>query len=455
MNLDEALKHTAVIGAAGKMGSGISLILLEEISLLEAKNTGEVGKGGYRLHLIDSDVSALSNLRIYLRTHLKKMAERQINRLRQAFANNPKLVSNEEMIVAYVEGAMDIIHPAVQVEEAKNATLVFEAVGEDLSLKCEVFRRLLSVSTQPVNIFTNTSSIPIHVLNESGHLQNRIIGFHFYSPPAVQKLVELIPLGNGEPLLYEWAYELSKRLQKRLVVSRDVAGFIGNGFLVREALYACAKVRELTAKYSLPQAIYIVNKVTQELLLRPMGIFQLLDYVGIPIASKIGQVMNSYLSHGCYDDALIESMLRESITGGQFTNGFQKDGFFRYHEHDIVAVYSLEEKKYIPLEGEWKREADEFCGGLPPSHEPWKTLHKKQNREPLIKKYFDELSHLNTPGAELARNFLYRDCEICRTLLFDRIAPHQDDIKAVLQNGFFHLYSPEEAIRREGNLCAL
>lgn len=455
MNLDEALKNIAVIGAAGKMGSGISLLLLQELALMEAAQTGHVGKGRYVLYLIDVTSKRLEGLQNYLRSHLIRTAELQINRLRQAFSSNPSLVSNQQIVDAFVVGALDIVHFSTAVEEARQATIVFEAVEEDLQVKTAIYHKLVDGNSTPVYVFTNTSSIPIHVLNDSGGLHSRIIGFHFYNPPSVQKLVELIPLTNGEPLLYEWAYELAKRIKKTLILSKDVAGFIGNGFLLREALFACAKVRELATRYPLYQAIYMINKVTQDFLIRPMGIFQVLDFVGIDVASKIGHVMNAYLVLSSYDDELIESMVQAQLIGGQSPETFQKNGFFQYDQHKISGVYCLEKKEYISLDkGSWKSEADQALGALPTAYAPWKTLHKEQDVDSKIRAYFEELLRQRHLGAELARAFLYRDGEISRTLVADGIAHGADDVKAVLKNGFYHLYGPEEALLSESDRCA-
>ncbi|SCA62655.1 hypothetical protein SCG7086_AC_00130 [Chlamydiales bacterium SCGC AG-110-P3] len=66
-SLDEALRDVAVVGAAGKMGSGISLLLLQEQARLEAEATGAVGSGRYRITLIDSSEEGLDGLRKYLK----------------------------------------------------------------------------------------------------------------------------------------------------------------------------------------------------------------------------------------------------------------------------------------------------------------------------------------------------------------------------------------------------
>lgn len=443
MNLTEALEQVAVIGAAGKMGSGISFLLLKEVALLELQQTGNLGQGSYHITLVDNNRSALSALKTYLRKHLTLFAERQINQLRRFFSNNLQLVSNHDIVFFFVERALDLVSFALEVEEAQHATIVFEAVIEDLSIKTALFRRLTKSSHQPLYFFTNTSSIPIHVLNESANLKNRIIGFHFYNPPAVQKLVELIPLENGEPLLYAWACELAKNMGKQIVLSKDIAGFVGNGFFLREALFACAKARELASFYPMHQALYMVNKVTQEFLVRPMGIFQLLDFVGIDICSRIGTVMNTYLSHGSYDDSLIEKMMQMDIRGGQHPDGSQKNGFLCYENHEITGVYSLEENRYILFnEGDWKADADALLGTLPTPIPSWKLLHKKTNQKDSLKSYFESLSSEKTLGANLACEFLYRDKEISRCLVDDGVAFSIEDVKTVMKNGFYHLYGP-------------
>ena len=66
--MDESiLQRVAVIGAAGKMGRGIAQLLLQEMALLEAAQTGAVGKGSYRLVLVDADEQAVFGLRSLFR----------------------------------------------------------------------------------------------------------------------------------------------------------------------------------------------------------------------------------------------------------------------------------------------------------------------------------------------------------------------------------------------------
>lgn len=453
--LDKALKKVAIIGAAGKMGGGIALLLCQEMARCEAEGTGNVGSGDYKLTLIDVNEQALFALRKHLRAHLTKYAEKNINQLRRYFANNSVLVSNEEIIRAFVEGACDMISLQTEVAAAKNSTLVFEAIIEDIPTKSMVFSTLAATRQLEQYYFSNTSSIPISLLNDTCHLQNRIIGFHFYNPPAVQKLVEIVAPSSTDPKLKELAEELARRLQKTIVRARDAAGFIGNGQFIRELIFACQQAKGLmqTKGISLYKAIYLVNRITQEYLLRPMGIFQTADYVGLDICQNIAKIMSAYLPDRTIHEDLIDQMVAAKEIGGQTVDGSQKNGFFQYENHVITGVYSIEDKRYHALtEGSWYIEMDALLSKW--AHEPlsWKSLQSDRERKAKISAFFESLFHATTLAANLATDYAVRSKQIAQNLVNDGIAENIEDVDAVLENGFFHLYGigslpvPQEVI---------
>lgn len=441
--LDELLKHVAVIGAGGKMGSGIALLLLQEMARTELDKTGNVGGRDYSLTLIDLNDKSLFDLRRYLRTQIVKYAERKINFLRKAYANNSRLVSNEEMIDAFVEGACDLIRLEHDVTAAKKAHLVFEAIVEDVSVKTQLYNTLNANKQQMQYYFSNTSSIPLSLLNENCDLKNKIIGFHFYNPPAIQKLLEIISPKQLDPQLHSISLELAKRLQKKVVPSHDIAGFIGNGHFLREILFACSQARHLMQKHKIPltHAIYIVNKVTQEYLLRPMGIFQLMDYVGIDICQNIAKIMSKYLNDPSLHDDLIDAMVKANVIGGQHSDGSQKNGFFQYAHPVITGIYSLEDHHYHPLTNEtWLEQCKTLLGPRPDESLSWKNLQHDKESSSKMQKYFKDLLASNTEGNKLAATFLKQSHNIGQNLVKTGVANNIEDVNAVLENGFFHLY---------------
>lgn len=440
MELNEALKKVSVIGAAGKMGRGISFLLLQEIVRLRAENKNEV----YRLKLIDVNDYALHSLRQDLKEQLTHHAEKNINVIRTLYANQPALVSNGEIIQAFVEESLEIVYFDTDFEAAKDSKLIFEAIVENVDVKSKVFLKITQNNPNEPCIFTNTSSIPISVLNEKANLKNKIVGFHFYNPPAVQKLVELIVPETTDQTLQQFAYEMVARLHKISVTSADIAGFIGNGQFMREILFACQKVREFQREFSSIEAIYMINKLTQEWLIRPMGIFQLIDYVGLDICQKIAEIMQTYLGGEKFHDELIDSMNAAGIMGGQYSNGMQKNGFFQYEKNVPVGIYSLKDRQYHLFSQEkWKDRVDNFLGPLPEGHFFWKELHKDPDKNLKLEAYFQSLFEYDAFGAELAQVFLFKCRDIAQKLVEQKVARNIEDVNLVVINGFHQLYGPQ------------
>lgn len=436
MVLADDLKKVAVIGAAGKMGSGITLLLLIEIANQELKLHGKLGSSGCRLKAIDPNEEGLAGLKKYLRKQLLRYAEKNINALREAFANQPNLISNEEIILAFIAGALDMTDFGRSIDEAKGCSLIFEAALEEVGEKAKIFKQL---KNEGRFFFTNTSSIPIQLLSEKGEIEGRLIGFHFYNPPVVQKLIEIIAPEKVDPELKKEAEELAKLLNKVFVHSADVAGFIGNGFFVREICFAISLLNELAQEMGLTLAIQKIDSLTKNFLLRPMGIFQLIDYVGIDVAKKILHVMRTYLSDPVLQAPMIDEWLKAGIKGGQNFDGTPKDGLFQYSDSQPIKVFDFAQKKYVPLN-------KELGLGKPPLDYTWKALQKDPQRQEKIAEYFAKLLDEKTEGAVLASKYLKRCQEISKKLVEDRVAKSSQDVNLVLQNGFYHLYGPDTLI---------
>lgn len=415
--------HTAVLGAAGKMGSGIALLLLLEMAW----------NGEGMLTLVDVNEEAFPGLLRYLRDQVRKNAERGVNRLREKYAVRKDLIDNGEMIEAFVAEAMDRVRCVTTVGECRGVTRVFEAIVEDVGIKGRILKQLDELTGGKAWYFTNTSSIPISVLGEAAGVTGRIVGFHFYNPPAVQKLLEMIYPDRIEPALKETAEAIAKRLDKTVVFARDVAGFIGNGHFIREIVAACKRVSEWEKKMGREEALCSVNYVSQEFLIRPMGIFQLIDYVGVDVCAHIGKVMGTYLG-GDFVPELLEQMLQAGRKGGQHADGAQKEGIFRYDKGAPVEVYDLVSKRYVPYV------VNENVKQLPEGHLSWKAMAKRKDRAELLKKYLSELRRGSTWGCTWACQMLDESRAIAEKLVSDGVARSLDDVDTVLMNGFYHLY---------------
>ena len=439
MNYTERLSNVTVLGAAGKMGSGILLLTAQEMADLSLKPENK-GKA-FVINAIDVSNEALVGLMKYIRAQALKAAEKKTVQLRAAYADRADLIDNEEIILQYVEDVMLTIRPSVHLEVAYNSTLIFEAIKEDPELKVKILTQVDRNNPHKLWYFTNTSSIPITQLDEKANLGGRIIGFHFYNPPAVQKLVEVIKSDHTLPEVEEFALQYAKNLRKVVVPSNDFAGFVGNGHFMRDALHGIHEAENLAKESSLPEAIYMMNKVSQEYLVRPMGIFQLIDYVGVDVCQYIMSVMNPFLKDEDLHSNLLDRLIGQGILGGQYSDGSQKDGILKYEKGRPVGVYNPDTKEYVMIT-DFQAACDAKLGAMPASMQSWRSVAFSRQKEDLLKAIFDEIKTMDTLGAELARTYARCSKEIGLKLVADKVAFNENDVNTVLLTGFFHAYGP-------------
>lgn len=424
------------MGAAGKMGCGISVLLAQEMARLKSRQENR-GKT-YRLTLIDVRREVLEELLRYIEIQSARQANRNIQALRPLYQGHVGVEADEQVARAFVADTLSVIRTATDCREARNSRLVFEAVPETERLKIEALRQLKETCPEDTVFLSNTSSIPIQFLDREAGLDGRILGFHFYNPPVMQELVELISARTTRTELSDLAREIGRRLGKRLVPSRDIAGFIGNGHFVRDALYAVREVERLGDRFDDFEAIYALDRVSREGLLRPMGSFQLMDYVGIDVFSSILSVMTRHVAGETFKADLIDRMVSKGALGGQHVDGSQKDGFFRYEGRQPVSVYAPDRESYVPLRA--LGQVDDALGALAEAR--WKDLRTDTERARTLGDHFARLAASDTLGGRLTIAYLNESRRIGKKLASDGIAESPEDVNTVLTSGFHHLYGP-------------
>ncbi|MGE5342843.1 MAG: 3-hydroxyacyl-CoA dehydrogenase family protein [Candidatus Omnitrophota bacterium] len=439
MNYAERLENVTVLGAAGKMGSGILLLTVLEMADLSLQNENK--NRSFVLHAVDVSHQALTGLMHFLKAQVLKAAEKKVVQLRSVYKDREDLIENQDIINQYIFDVMTIVRPTTRIEAAYDSSVIFEAIVENPEVKVKLLSQIDRNNTKSPWFFTNTSSIPIHELDERAELGGRIIGFHFYNPPAVQKLAELIRAEKTLPELAEFSLAYAKNLKKKVVPSNDVAGFIGNGHFMRDALHGFAETQRLSQAMSFPEAVYIVNKVTQDYLVRPMGIFQLVDYVGLDVCRYIMSVMDPYVKDENLHSDLLDQFTDMGIKGGQFSDGSQKDGFLKYEKGRPTGVYDPATSRYVPY-SDIQAKGDQWIGAAPPSLLPWKTVIGMPNKDEALQTFFRELNGMTTPGAELAKRYGKRSMAIAKKLVADKVALCEADVNTVLLTGFFHSFGP-------------
>jgi 3-hydroxybutyryl-CoA dehydrogenase len=200
------------------------------------------------------------------------------------------------------------------------ADIVSENVAEEPELKRKLFAEMERIVSQDCLLTTNTSSVPIGTIGGDLRYPERLIGIHWFNPPAVMPLVELVrgPLTSDETVVR--ARALCANLHKETIeVTQDIPGFVVNRLqyaLLREALYL---VEAGVA------SIADVDRAV-ETTLAPRwcssGPLRLMDLAGLDTVEKVSAVLMPALSRSEAVPQLVQQLVAERAFGAKRGRGF-------------------------------------------------------------------------------------------------------------------------------------
>lgn len=165
------------------------------------------------------------------------------------------------------------------------ASLVIEAVVEDLAVKTQVFKLLDQIAPPDAILASNTSSISITKLAAATSRPDKVIGMHFMNPVPVMKLVEVIRGIATSDETYERVRTLSEKMDKIALDCQDSPGFVSNRVLmpmINEAIFA------LYEGVATRESIDGIMKLGMN---HPMGPLTLADFIGLDVCLAIMNVL--------------------------------------------------------------------------------------------------------------------------------------------------------------------
>jgi len=221
------------------------------------------------------------------------------------------------------EATLRRIHPTLDLAEAlRGSQLVIEAATEDPKLKLDLYRRIAELIERDAILGSNTSSISITLLASATKNPENVCGMHFFNPPQLMPLVEIIRGKKTSDETVRRVREVSAELGKETVLcKKDSPGFIVNRILVPALNEAVFLVQEGVAD---PEDI---DKAVKLGLNWPMGPLQLLDYVGLDTTFNITQVfMNEFQDSKFRPSPLLREMVRAGQLGRKSGKGFYEWG---------------------------------------------------------------------------------------------------------------------------------
>ena len=283
----EGVERIAVLGA-GVMGHGIAQI---------------AAQAGITVTIRDIEQSFLDGARAGIEKNLARLVER--GRIKQE--DVPAVLGRIKMTLSLPDAVRD-------------ADLVIEAIPERMEIKHAVWADV-SKHAKPDTVFaSNTSSLSITEMAKVVSNPERFVGMHFFNPPTILKLVEIIPGEKTRPETIAVVKALAERLGKTpVVIKRDSPGFVVNRVLIT---YLNDAAKLLDKGYTKEQ----IDAGMQFKANMPMGPFMLADLIGLDITYNILRVFEDNLGAAYKAAEPIRRLFEERKLGRKTGEGFYAYG---------------------------------------------------------------------------------------------------------------------------------
>jgi 3-hydroxybutyryl-CoA dehydrogenase len=278
------IKNVMVVGA-GTMGAGIAQLCAQQ-----------------GIHAVIADIS-------------QELADKGKARLQKGLA---KRVEKGKITETEMNDVLSRITAAGNFSPAKEADIIIESVVEDLEIKKKVFAELDKLARPGVILATNTTSLSISAMAEVTNRPDKVVQMHFFNPPVIMKLVEIMPGKNTSAETLKAAEEFAVQLGKDPVVCKNEApaGIVSRclGQLLNEATWMVA------SGVADPEDIDKAMKLGAN---HPMGPLQLIDFIGLDVHRAKMQTLRTVLDDPRYQHPdLIDKMIEEGRLGRKVGKGF-------------------------------------------------------------------------------------------------------------------------------------
>jgi len=281
--------NITVIGA-GLMGHGIAQLFAEK---------------GYPVTLMDIKEELLVNALKNIRSNLVMMADNNIG----THKDIDKIISRIQSVTD-MKGALS------------GADFVVEAVSENLDIKQDLFRKLDAMCRRKTILATNTSVISITEIASKSIFRERIVGTHFWNPPYLIPLVEVVRGNDTADETMEKTFSLLHAVGKHPVrVNKDVPGFVGNRLqhaLWREAISIVEK--GIADEETVDECI----RFGFGLRLPVLGPLENADMVGTDLTLAIHEYILKHLENSPAPSPLLKMMVEDVDLGFKTGKGFMK-----------------------------------------------------------------------------------------------------------------------------------
>jgi enoyl-CoA hydratase/3-hydroxyacyl-CoA dehydrogenase len=286
-----------------------------------------------------AQISAMAGYNISIRDVEQKFLDSAIDKIKWSLE---KLLKKQKITDLEMKAILERIHLTTDLNESlSESDLVIEAVPEDLILKKRVYEGIDENAEDKTLYASNTSTLPITEIASLTSRPERFVGLHFFNPPQLMQLVEVIPGKETSPKVVETTVNFIESLGKQPILCRkDVPGFIVNRIfipLVHEAAYCLERDKT---------NLVAIDSAVKEKMNFPMGIFELADYTGLDVIHKATVEMYSRDKDVMNPNPNIERLFSEGKYGQKSGQGFYE---YKKGQYERVNVANNQVEKYDPV----------------------------------------------------------------------------------------------------------
>jgi 3-hydroxybutyryl-CoA dehydrogenase len=242
------------------------------------------------------------------------------------------LVAKGRMAADAKQSVMGRLRAVGSLDEVAHAGIAIEAIVEDLATKRELFRELEKRIAPDAVIATNTSSLSVTEIAAGCGNPGRVGGLHFFNPPPLMRLVEVIGGLRSDPALVEALTGFVRRIGKHPVVATDTPGFVvnhaGRG-------YGPEALRIVAQGIASPREVDLLMKEAAGF---RMGPFELLDLIGADVTHAVMMsIYDQYFGEPMYQPS---AQLAVRVAGGLLGRK-TKQGFYNYDGPPVASAPTI------------------------------------------------------------------------------------------------------------------
>lgn len=281
-----------------------------EIKTIAVLGAGVMGHG-------IAQVAAQAGYQVYLRDVSTEFVEKGMKQLR---ANLDKGVEKGKVKPEDRDAALSRLKSGTDLKEAVAwADLVIEAIPEKMEWKKETFRELEAHVRRDTIFATNTSSLSVSEIAAATARPEKFIGMHFFNPPHIQKILEVVMGKQTSEATRQTALEVGKRMGKDCIVVKDFPGFASSRLGVTLGLEAMRMLEQGVASAE------DIDKAMELGYGHPMGPLRVTDLVGLDTRLSIAEYLHRELKGEQYrPPQLLRDMVAQGKLGKKSGQGFYK-----------------------------------------------------------------------------------------------------------------------------------